>query len=88
MYQTLISVLQMFYDYCNHVHHVHVMTMYFVVMAHRHWLISSGSARYGRRWPLCLFHILGGVVCIASPFVPSETSDYSNLVVNASTVSV
>ena len=54
------------------------MTMYFVVMAHRHWLISSGSARYGRRWPLCLFHILGGVVCIASPFVPSETSEYSN----------
>jgi len=29
--------------------------------------------RIGRRWPLCLFHVFGGLVCIASPFVPPTT---------------
>ncbi|ELU12744.1 hypothetical protein CAPTEDRAFT_108865, partial [Capitella teleta] len=30
--------------------------------------------KVGRRWPLCLFHVFGGIVCIASPFVPAKTS--------------
>jgi len=29
--------------------------------------------RIGRRWPLCLFHVFGGLVCIASPFIPPAT---------------
>jgi len=29
--------------------------------------------RIGRRWPLCLFHVFGGLVCIAAPFIPRTT---------------
>ena len=28
--------------------------------------------RFGRRLPLCIFHIFGGVACIIAAFIPEE----------------
>ncbi|XP_006821786.1 organic cation transporter protein-like [Saccoglossus kowalevskii] len=34
---------------------------------------------WGRRIPLCTFHIIGGVACILTGFIPEETSDGTDL---------
>ena len=55
------------------IEHKYMYKKSFSKTVHKSLLNFVFSSRCGRRWPLCLSHIFGGLVCIASPFIPRET---------------
>ena len=45
--------------------------------SHFFFLLLVSLCRWGRRWPLCIFHCVAGVVLFINIFIPETTGPYS-----------